>query len=216
MRLRWLVALLLIASMSGCSTRRPGDVASSGPADFQVYVIDRGWHTDIGLPVAELGGRWAPLDDDFPGATYLTFGFGDRAYLLARDTGILDMMRALFPGPSALLVTGLRAPPGAAFGDAHVVALGVSKAGLAHLEDFLLASFELDSQGHPLRLADGPYPGSLFFASAGTYDAFNTCNTWVAQGLRAGGLPVATTLVVFASQVYGQARGLARSQAALR
>lgn len=213
MRLRWIFALPIAAGLAGCGSVPPG-VPAAGPAGFQVYVVDRGWHTDIGLPVAELGGRLAPLENDFPGATYLTFGFGDRAYLLDRDTDVLDMLRALFPGKSALLVTGLKVPPGAAFGAGNVVALGIAKAGLDDLEESLSGYFESDGQGRPLRLAVGPYPGSLFFSSAATYDGLNTCNTWVARNLRAGGLPVSPTLVIFAGQVMAQARGLARQQAA--
>lgn len=216
MRRRWLFALAIVASLSGCNSRPPSEVAASGPTDFQVYVIDRGWHTDIGLPVAELDDRLAPLDSVFRGATYLTFGFGDRAYMLDRDPGVSAMARALFPDQAALLVTGLKDPPAEAFGDANVVALGVSKAGLDAIEDFLSGYFEVDAQGRPLRLADGPDPGSLLFASAATYDAFNTCNSWVAEGLHAGGFPVSTSLVVFASQVMAEARGLAQSQAVRR
>jgi uncharacterized protein (TIGR02117 family) len=173
-----------------------------------IYVIDRGWHTEIGLPVAELHGKLALIAARFPGATSLSVGFGDRAYLLDRDTNFFDMLRALLPGKAALLVTGLRAPPEAAFGADNVVTLAISQPQLDALEAFLADYFATDRAGQPLRLADGPYPGSLFFASDATYDGLHTCNTWTAEILRAGGYPISTTLIVFASQVMAQARDL--------
>jgi uncharacterized protein (TIGR02117 family) len=199
-----LIALLLV----GCSAvpRHPAAVPLEG-AD-RVYVIDRGWHTEIGLPVGELHGKLALIAADFPGAISLTVGFGDRAYLLDRETNFFDMLRALLPGKSALLVTGLRAPPEVAFGRDKVVTLAIAKPQLDALEAFLASYFATDRVGQPLRLADGPYQGSLFFASDATYHALHTCNTWTAESLRAGGYPVATTLVIFASQVMAAARDL--------
>ena len=196
--------LCLVACSAAPS--HPATVVPEGAE--RIYVIDRGWHTDIGLPVAELHGTLASVAADFPGATFVSVGFGDRAYLLDRDTNLLDMLRALFPGKAALLVTGLRAPPEAAFGADNVVTLAIAKPQLDALEAYLARYFAGDRTGQPLRLADGPYPGSLFFASDATYDALHTCNTWTSEILRAGGFPVSPTWVIFAPQVMAQARAL--------
>ena len=166
-----------------------------------------------GIPISvsrspSFRGKLALIAASFPGATALTVGFGDRAYLLERNTNFFDMLRALLPGRAALLVTGLRAPPEAAFGADNVVTLAITKPRLDALEAFLASYFATDRAGRPLRLADGPYPGSLFFASDATYDAFHTCNTWTAETLRAGGYPVSTALVIFAPQVMAEARHL--------
>jgi uncharacterized protein (TIGR02117 family) len=200
-----LIALFLV----GCNAVREQPTPLAENAD-RVYVIDRGWHTDIGLPVAELHGGLARVAANFPGATSLTIGFGDRAYLLDRNTNLFDMLRALLPGKAALLVTGLRATPEAAFGADNVVTLGIAEPQLNALETFIESYFASDRVGRPLRLADGSYQGSLFFASDATYDALYTCNTWTAESLRAGGYPVSTTLVFFARQVMAEARHLKR------
>ena len=202
-----MIAGAIAALLAACTV--PSKPMPPVPEDAErVYVIDRGWHTDIGLPVAELGGKLALIAGDFPGAETLTIGFGDRTYLLDRTTNFLDMIRALLPGRAAMLVTGLRAPPEAAFGAQNVVTLAIGQQQLAALEAYLVRYFATDRAGKPLRLADGPYPGSLFFASEATYDALHTCNTWTAEALRAGGFPVSTTLVIFAHQVMTEARGL--------
>jgi hypothetical protein len=60
-------------------------------------------------------------------------------------------------------------------------------------------------------LAEGPYPGSVFYAARDTYDGFYTCNTWTATVLRDGGLAMPIN-VLFAGQVMGPARWIRRSQ----
>ena len=102
-----LIALFLI----GCSTVSRHAATPVPEGANRIYVIDRGWHTEIGLPVAELHGKLALVAADFPGATSLTVGFGDRIYLLDRNTDFFDRLRALLPGKAALLVTALSAPP---------------------------------------------------------------------------------------------------------
>jgi len=61
----------------------------------------------------------------------------------------------------------------------------------------------------PQPLGPGPYAGSAYFAAIPRYSALYTCNTWVADALHAAGLPVRSTGVVFAYQLWAQARDLA-------
>lgn len=206
----WLAAALLLC---GCTTPI-GHLAPPGPAI--IYVIERGWHSDIGLPVEEIAGPLAALEQPFPGVHFLTFGFGERQFLLARRATLGGMLSALLPSRSALLMTALRAPPDAAFGAQHVVVLHVSRAGIARIEAAIRGELENSPAGQPVALAAGPYAGSVFYAALGTYDAFNTCNTWTAEMLRAGGLPVPTAGVLFVGQVMGTARSIAARQASMR
>lgn len=126
---------------------------------------------------------------------------------MGRHTGLIEMLSALLPSNSALLVTALRVPPEAAFPD-KTVELGVSRAGLTRLVGFIREDVETDSGGNPILLGPGPYPGSVFWAGRRTYDAFFTCNSWTAAGLRAAGLPFRGN-ALFADQVMDQARRLA-------
>jgi uncharacterized protein (TIGR02117 family) len=183
------------------------------PGDAVVYVIGRGWHTDIGLPVEEIEGPLATLESAFPGVRFLTFGFGERQFLVNRKATFGAMLNALLPSPSALLMTALGATPEAAFGQPNEVVLHVSPAGLERIEASIWREFELSSGGEPLRLAEGPYPGSVFYAARDTYDGLHTCNTWTADTLRAGGLPMPATGVLFAGQVMSMARWIGARQA---
>ena len=206
--LLWLTA----GSLGGCvSAPQPPEVPVTGNA--VIYVVGRGWHTDIGLPVDEVDGPLADLERDFPGVRFMVFGFGERNYLMTHGNGSGEMLTALFPSKSAILMTALRAPPTEAFSDEQVVTLRLTPEAVDRLAERIWQTLEKTPDGAALRLADGPYPGSVFYASGETYDAFHTCNTWTALLLRDAGLPVNPRGVLFVGQVMRQAGAIAAVQA---
>jgi uncharacterized protein (TIGR02117 family) len=208
----WLAPPILSVSLivlAGCSTMEAAPSVADGPPVATVYVVDRGWHTDIGLAADDVGGPLAGVKQPFPGVRYLTFGFGERAFYASRHTDLFTMLRALLPSRAAILVTALSAPPADAFGREHVVALPLTVTDRARLEAFLWSYLYKGANGQAQVLGPGPYPGSLFYAAAGTYDAAFTCNTWTADGLHLADLPVSADGVVFAGQVMSRVRVLA-------
>ncbi|MBV8524717.1 MAG: DUF2459 domain-containing protein [Acetobacteraceae bacterium] len=208
---RWFKLPLLLASLgvlAGCSTTQTDPPGAAGPAVATVYVVHRGWHTDIGLLAADVRPPLAVVKQPFPGVRYITFGFGERAFYTSRHTDLFTMFRALLPSRAAILVTALRVAPADAFGRDNVVALPLTATGLARLDEFLWSYLHTGRDQPPELLGPGPYPGSLFYNAAGTYDAAFTCNTWTANGLRVAGLPISAEQVVFAGQLMGQARGV--------
>ena len=74
---------------------------------------------------------------------------------------------------------------------------------------------ELSAAGEPRLLADGPYEGSVYYAARDTYYGLYTCNTWTADMLRAGDLPIPAAGVLFAGQVMGAANWIGAHQASL-
>ena len=210
----WLCALSLLA---GCAAERIPAPAGGAGADRLagapvVYVIARGWHSDIGLPVEQISGPLTSLIGRWAGARFLSFGFGERNYLLDRKVSVWSTLAALLPSRSVLLVTALSGTPGEAFGRDNVVALRLTRAGLQGIERRIAGELAGSAAGGPVVLADGPYPGSAFYAARDTYDAFHTCNSWSADVLRAGGLAVPSSGVLLVSQVMGPARRLAARQ----
>jgi uncharacterized protein (TIGR02117 family) len=201
--------LTLTALITACTA--PGPVP--GPDDAVIYVVHRDWHTDIGVPVEEIAGPLATVELAFPGVRFLVFGFGERQFLVNRNRDIGAMLNALLPSQSALLMTALSATPDRAFGPENVVVLHVSRAGLARIESAIWREFEPSSAGEPVLLADGPYPGSVFYAARHTYDGLYTCNTWIADILQAGGLPMPVSGVLFSGQVMGMVRWISARQA---
>jgi hypothetical protein len=194
-------AFLVLLLLSACSELPPPE---PGPPVATVYVVERGWHTDIGLAAGPPLGPLRPFEQQFPGARFFEFGFGERDFMGAEQTTPSLLLRALLPSEGLLLVTALNAPPTQAFAAYRVIEQPVSRAGLDRLTQFIAASIEWLPDGRPRLVARGPYDGSLFYASPTQYDLFDTCNTWTARGLRAAGLPVSSAGVVTASQVIGQ------------
>lgn len=202
---------MLLGALAGCAATRPAEHFPGhfpGPADETVYVIGRGWHTEIGLAVAAIGPPLSALAARFPGARALTFGFGDRAFVLARHHGIGVDVGALLPSPGLILVTVLNTSPIAAFGARHVVALPVTRPGFDAIAAYVWESLATEHGHLPAPYGAGPYAGSLLYASRVTYDAFETCNTWTAAALHKGGLPISPAGVLFASQVMQKARAI--------
>jgi uncharacterized protein (TIGR02117 family) len=169
-----------------------------------IYVISGGWHTELGLPLEALSGPLAALNQDFPSARYLVFGWGAHDYYMAQNPGIGDLLRAATSGPAVMLVIPLEILPEMFFGAYNVFVLPAPPEGIQRLSQFLWHFLVKDEKGAPNRIGVGPYPQSVFSASAGTYNLGHTCDTWTAEALRVAGLPVSATGVVFAGQVLDQ------------
>jgi hypothetical protein len=107
-----------------------------------------------------------------------------------------------------MLVIPLPVPPEAFFGASNALSIPMSQDGVQRLSQFLWDYLAADEQGAPRPIETGPFPQSVFYASAGTYNLSHTCNTWTAEALRVAGVPVSTAGVVFAGQVLDQLRPL--------
>jgi hypothetical protein len=176
-----------------------------------VYVARRGWHIDIGLAAAALTAPLSQAGRDLPGARYIFFGFADKHYLLAANHRAPVLLSALFPGAGIMLTTGIPNSPAAAFGEKHVIALRVTPDQMRDLQSFIWRS--LRTQDEALKVfQQGPYDGSVYFLAVRKYSAVHTCNTWGAEALRAAGFHVHAKGVIFAWQLWSQARRLKRSQ----
>jgi Protein of unknown function (DUF2459) len=191
--------------------------ASLAPQDSAViYIARRGWHVDIGFAAADLQPPLRSLLDEFPGAQYLFFGFGDRRYLLAKNRNAPVLLAALWPGRGMILATGLTSPPTVAFGVRQVVALAVTLRQASDAQAFVWYSLDRPSGNDPVRsYAAGPYEGSLFFTATPKYSAFHTCNTWAAESLATAALPIHSAGVIFAGQLWSQVRRAEKKQSAV-
>ena len=203
-------------TLPGCGST-PAPTYQEAPKNgVTTYLIAAGWHTEIALPIDAIHDPLKTVAPDFPGSRYLSFGWGERNYYMARAPTVGDAMSALFPGPAVLLVTPLYRPPRESRANAQVFELSLSPAGLDRLSSYLWAAFDRSGDGTPRRLAAGPEPGSVFYAATGTYSASYTCNTWTAEGLRFGGIPVTPAGVVFVSDLTDQLRSLSARTAGAR
>lgn len=181
--------MLAALALPACATlpEAPGCAPTAGPA---LWLLDAGWHTEIGLAPAHLP---PPLAALFPDAALIFFGFGKRHFMLAEAPGPAEWLAGPFPGPAAIQVTSWRGIP------TRALRLPVAPAPLGAA---LLASF---APGLPLIESRG---SRRFHEAARGYSLAYTCNTWTAEMLVAGGLPVRAEGVVLSGGVMGQAARL--------
>jgi uncharacterized protein (TIGR02117 family) len=199
----WILCVLADC-VTGCTSIAVEPYAGSASRNEVIYVIAGRWHTELGLPLQVISGPLVALKPDFPTARHLVFGWGAHDYYMARNPGIMDLMRAAAPGPAVMLVIPLQISPEAFAGASNTFVLHVSRDGVERLSQFLWEYLAKGREGTPRRISTGPYPQSVFYASTGTYDLVHTCNTWTAEALRVVGLPVSAAGVVFAGQVLDQ------------
>ena len=208
--------LLLIAAMAACAEvsvreTQPSVDASQTPV-VTVFLLRRGWHTDLVLEMADLLPPLDSIGGDFPDARYLGIGFADRHYVLATHRNLLDLILAPIPGRGLILGMGTVHDPVELYGAAHVLELTLSREQSAALQQFIWRSMKQDAAGRASPFLWGKIPGNLYFDSAWWYDGAYTCNTWTAEALGAAGLAVSHTGVLFAGQVWDQVSALPQTR----
>ena len=201
-------AALLLAACAGTPLPPPGPIVTS----IAVNEADAGWHTDVCLRRGDATPWLLALPQNFDGARFLCFGFGERRYMVEHDHSVFVMLSALLPSNGAIVMTPVRGGPETLFGPGNTVYVGISRAGAAGLAAFLRASIRTDASGQPVLLGPGQPPGREYFAATADYDGFNTCNTWTGTALRTAGVPVDDG-ALFAHEIMGQVRAVAAAQA---
>jgi uncharacterized protein (TIGR02117 family) len=178
-----------------------------GAPTATVGVVSHGWHTAIVFARADIPPASWPEQARFPPARFLEVGWGDRAFYETRDAGAwLAIKAALGSERSALHVVGFDRAPAAEFPGADLVVLELSAAGVDALARFVSATYARDAAGDPIEAGPGLAPVSRFYASTRRYSILYTCNSWVAEALRAAGCPTAAGWIVTADGLMAEAR----------
>ena len=196
-RIAYAVVAVLILLLLGTFVPRPlWQAARSGEVPgHRILLLSNPIHTDIAIPIdAGVLAKFnalvqAGIQADLPGARYLVFGWGSRAFYIETPT-----WSELKPGPlfSALTLdsSAMHVDVIGPIGEPHPSVRGfdLSDAEFERLLDFIDKSFRNGPDG-PLRIPDaafGEYDG--FFEANGHFTALVGCNTWTARALREAGL----------------------------
>lgn len=171
------------------------------PPTTTVYVVHHGTlHTGLTVKRADIPrGHW-PSNRDYAGRRYLEVGWGDDdGYRKPLTTGIAA--KALLGSKrTVLLADGFSGSIRTKYRDPKftVLAVDLSPEGFARLCDYIQRTYALNQKGEPIRLSGG------WYRARGTYSAVNTCNTWVARGLREAGCPIDPALCLMPRQLLGR------------
>ena len=202
--MRRLVAVFLAILLAGCAAPPrplpcdPG-LHPGATTELGVWLLDRGWHTELALPHTALDAALVALAGG-EGAAFVAFGFGKRDFVLAEGGDLAVLLAGPIPGPAVVEVTR-RAwlPEGAVW-------LPLNREGLAALRGFLAGSVA-DGDSQPILRGDG----RRLHAAVRGYSLNFTCNTWVAEALAVAGLPVSADGVRLTRGVLGQVARLPRA-----
>lgn len=166
-------------------------------ARVDAYVVSDGVHTDLVFPLAGHGQDWTKVFPAAhfkampPDAAYVAIGWGDREFYLNtprwRDLTARRALQALSGSGSALAHVSFLRAADLRQGSYRVP---LSPEQYTSLTQYVLGSLVLAEQ--QAVAVPGRHYGSsdAFFEARGSYNLFNTCNTWTGRGLRWAGVRI--------------------------
>jgi uncharacterized protein (TIGR02117 family) len=157
-----------------------------------IYISNQGIHTDIIVPVKNEFFNWNQYlrlteigRDANSEYKYLSFGWGDRAFMLETPTSTtinpVTAFNALFlPTPSTVQVQGYRVLPP----NKETKCVKISGRNYLNIVNFIKKSFQLDAGGNKLKISYGYHNSDSFYEANGSYSILRSCNDWTAEALR--------------------------------
>jgi len=175
-----------------------------------VFIVHDAWHSAVVIRTADISAAVLPEMKDFPSAEYLEFSWGDRDYFPAPDGGLGLMLKAAFwSSGSVLHVVGFRDTVEKTYPGAEIVEIVLSEESSQGLIKFISDTFSRPHSPTPAEPRPGLFPNGRFYSAEGKFSISRTCNTWVAEALRAGGLPISPSYVITAGNLDNQVRRFA-------
>ncbi len=202
-RARVLAILVLAGLLAACGAAPPPIAADDGPLVHEVRVISNGWHTAIIVRRTEvLATGVLPEADDFPEAAFLEFGWGDRVYYPASEKTVgMTLDAALVATPAVMHIAGLPDWPERLSASLQAVPLSLTEVGFQRMIIAISAEIERPESGRARPISRGLYENSHFYHAHGSFHLFNTCNTWTARMLRAGGIGISPSGIITADDL---------------
>ena len=205
MRTRLAALFVLLCMVNGCNLK---SAPLPAPTDCDwllraFFVVGHGWHTGLVIKRRDFVERLPALADDFPSGEYLEIGWGDeRFYQAPTVTLALALQAILLPTSAVVHVVSVPQAPRVYFSRSTVIEVMVPQAGYEQLLDFVGHSFTRTGNGHLAKLGPSLYGQGWFYRAEGTFHAFNTCNTWVAQAIVRTGFPFSRATAITANDVF--------------
>jgi len=205
---------LLVCSTYACSNP-PAEILSTGDGKNvrTVFIVHDAWHSAVVIRTADISAAVLPEMKDFPSAQYLEFSWGDKDYFPAPNGGVGLVLKAAFwSSGSVLHVVGFRDTVEKTFPAAEIIEIVLSEESFQRLIKFISDTFSRPHPPAPAEPRPGLFPNGRFYSAEGNFSILRTCNTWVAEALRAAGLPISPSYVITAGNLDNQVRPFAISK----
>ena len=105
-------------------------------------------------------------------------------------------------------VVGFNSPPARAYPSRETLALKLTPTGYRAVLTYIKDSFARGPDERPALSKDRDDGRSAFYKARGSYSILRTCNTWLAEALAEGGLPLAPEEAARAEDLMVQLKGL--------
>ena len=171
-----------------------------------IYLIKQRWHTAIVFHTEDVDTTILPEVKYFHGAELIDIGWGDEAFYQHPDFDWDLAYQALFyPTPSTLRVEGIFISMIEYFNMSEIVVeLKINNEQLKILLKYISETVWRDEKNEHKILSTKYLNRVYFFKANGEYHLFNTCNTWLASGLRKAGFEIEDNIIL-TEQLFNEA-----------
>jgi len=175
-------------------------------SSYQIYLTKQYWHTAVVIKKVDIDTTIFPEVNLFDDAGLIDIGWGDEEFYQhpGFDSGLA--YKALFYAtPSTIRVEGIRIPTQQYFDISEIVVeFTISKNQLDTLCTYISKTVWQNNNGQPEILSTQGLGRIIFFKANGEYHLFNTCNTWLARGLKHTGINI-TDDIILTEQLFNEA-----------
>ncbi len=184
------LCLAILLTIGYLTPKKWGNYSQTNCA-IPIYIANQGIHTEIIVPVENEYFNWNQYlrlseigRDANSEYKYLSFGWGDRAFMLETPTSAtinpVTALNALFlPTPSTVQVQGYRVFPQ----NKETKCVKISGANYWKIVNFIKSSFQLDAGGNKIKIGYGYHNSDSFYEANGSYSILRSCNDWTAEAL---------------------------------
>ena len=182
-----------------------GEVFSSD-SQKTIYLIKQRWHTAVVFNKKDVDSMILPEVKYFSDANLIDIGWGDEAFYQHPDFDWDLAYQALFyPSPSTLRIEGIYISQQQYFDISEIVVeLKINNEKLKILLNYIAETVWRDADGKNKILSTQYLDRVYFFKANGEYHLFNTCNTWLAKGLKQAGFKIKDDIIL-TEQLFNEA-----------
>jgi uncharacterized protein (TIGR02117 family) len=174
-----------------------------------IYIIKQRWHTAVVFHTEDVDTLIFPEIKYFKDTELIDIGWGDEAFYQHPDFDWDLAYHALFQAtPSTLRVEGINITKQQYFDISEIVLeLKINNEQLKILLKYISETIWRDENENYEILSTQYLNRVYFFKANGSYHLFNTCNTWVANGLKRAGFEIENNIVL-TEQLFNEAAQL--------
>jgi len=163
-----------------------------------IYLIKQRWHTAVVFHTEDIDSLIFPEVKYFHAAELIDIGWGDEAFYQHPDFDWdLAYQALLHTTPSTLRVEGIYITMQHYFDISEIVVeLKINNEQLKILQKYISDTIWRDENQKHKILSTQYLNRVYFFKANGSYHLFNTCNTWLARGLKQAGMEIKDDIIL--------------------